>query len=208
MEYGEDDLETLINWYGAVQKGEFPGDEEQVSTVDPIINPGETREEYKNFKKLVKLEQSKFKKDKQKAVKLVERQLNNIRKHNNASRDKRRTAKLEEELKDLNAKDMMLSDIYTVVCKPENSFWMPNVKKLVLLALLSPVGNAVVERLFSLMNITKTLLRNCLGDKNLDILLRLNKEAPEAWTNEEKDDLVELWIARKRNKEQKFRWKL
>ena len=139
---------------------------------------------------------------------LVERQLNNIRKHNNASRDKRRTAKLEEELKDLNAKDMMLSDIYTVVCKPENSFWMPNVKKLVLLALLSPVGNAVVERLFSLMNITKTLLRNCLGDKNLDILLRLNKEAPEAWTNEEKDDLVELWIARKRNKEQKFRWKL
>ena len=48
----------------------------------------------------------------------------------------------------------------------------------------------MVERLFSSMNITKELLRNCLGDNILDILLRLNKEAPEAWTNEEKDDLI------------------
>ena len=80
-------------------------------------------------------------------------------------------------------------------------------KKLVQLASFSPVGNAVVERLFSLMNITKTLLRNRLGDKNLDILLRLNKEAPEAWTDEEKDELVQLWIDSKGNKEKKFRWK-
>ena len=32
----------------------------------------------------------------------------------------------------------------------------------------------MVERLFSYMNITKELLRNCLGDNILDILLRLN----------------------------------
>ena len=208
VSYGEDDLEILLNWYGHVQKGEFPGDEEQVSTADPVINPAETREEYKNFKKLLKSEQSKFKKDNQKARELLERQLNTIRKNKHSDRDKRRTVKLEKELKELDGKDMMLSDIYTVVSRPENSFWMPNVRKLVLLALLSPVGNAVVERLFSLMNITKTLLRNCLGDRNLDILMRLNKEAPEAWTDDEKDALVDMWIDGKRNKQQKFRWKL
>lgn len=182
----------------------YPGDDEQVSTVDPVINPGETREEYKSFKKLLKLEQSKFKKDKQKAQELLESKLNNIRNHKHCDRDKRRIAKLEKELKDLDTNIY----IYSIVCKPENSFLMPNMEKLVLLALLSPVGNAVVERLFSLMNITKTLLRNSLGDKTLDILLRLNKEAPETWTEEEKNELVNLWIDRKGNKDQKFRWKL
>ena len=102
----------------------------------------------------------------------------------------------------------MLSDIYTVVCRPENSFLMPNMKKLILYALLSPVGNAVVERLFSLMNITKTLLRNSLSDKTLDLLLRLNKEAPETWTDEDKDKLIDLWIEGRNNREQKFRCNL
>ena len=102
----------------------------------------------------------------------------------------------------------MLSDIYTILCKPHNSFLMPNMKKLLLIAVLSPVGNAVVERLFSLMNITKTLLRNRLSDKTLDILLRLNKEAPETWTEEDKDKLIAFWIEGRINKEQKFRWNL
>ena len=85
---------------------------------------------------------------------------------------------------------------------------MPNMKKLLLIAVLSPVGNAVVERLFSLMNITKTLLRNRLSDKTLDILLRLNKEAPETWTEEDKDKLMALWIEGRINSEHKFRWDL
>ena len=115
---------------------------------------------------------------------------------------------MEKEVSDLGRKDLMLSDIYTIICKPENSFLMPNMKKLVLIALLSPVGNAVVERLFSLMNITKTLLRNSLSDRTLDVLLRLNKEAPETWTEEDKENLVKLWIEGRRNREQKFRWNL
>ena len=114
---------------------------------------------------------------------------------------------MEKEVSDLGRKDLMLSDIYTIICKPENSFLMPNMKKLVLIALLSPVGNAVVERLFSLMNITKTLLRNSLSDRTLDVLLRLNKEAPEIWTEEDKEILVNLWIEGRINREQKFRWK-
>ena len=58
------------------------------------------------------------------------------------------------------------------------------------------------------MNITKTLLRNRLSDKTLDILLRLNKEAPETWTEEDKDKLIAFWIEGRINREQKFRWDL
>ena len=85
---------------------------------------------------------------------------------------------------------------------------MPNIKKLLLLASLSPVGNAVVERLFSLMKITKTLLRNSLSDKKLDILLQLNKEAPEKWTEEQLEELIEV-LMRKRGREGRgLKWNL
>ena len=206
--FGEDDLEMLIGWYGAVKRGVYPSDVEQVSTVDPIIHPEETRVEYKSFKKLLKSEQRNFLKAKRKSQEVCERKLDSIKKNSNSGRDKRRIEHLEKELKALNSKDLMLNDIYLIISKPENSFQMPNMKKLVLLATLSPVGNAVVERLFSLMNITKTLLRNRMGDKTLDMLLRLNKEAPEVWTEDEKDELVNIWIERRRTKDTNPRWKL
>ena len=73
LKFGEDDLEILISWYGGVQQAAYSGDEEQISRADPVIDPGETREEYKSFKKLLKLEQSKFDKGKQKDKELLEK---------------------------------------------------------------------------------------------------------------------------------------
>ena len=73
---------------------------------------------------------------------------------------------------------------------------------------LCTIGNAVVERLFSLMKITKTVLRNSLGDNMLDKLLRLKVEAPEAWTEDDKEELVELWISRRESSGAEFKWKL
>ena len=198
--FGREDLEVLISWYGAVKHGEYPGDSVQVSSADPVINPEETRAEFQRFKNLLSLEQKKFNKEKSKAKQVCERQLDSIRKNRNFNRDKRRVEKLEKELKLLNEKDFTLNDVYSLVSDPVNSVLMPNMKILVLLAALSPVGNAVVERLFSLMKITKTVLRNSLGDDTLDMLLRLKVEAPEAWTEDEKEELVELWIARRKRK--------
>ena len=88
---------------------------------------------------------------------------------------------------------MTLNDLHSIVSKREISIVMPNMKKLVLLATLSPLGNVVIERLFSLMKITKTVLRNRLGDSTLDYLLRISVEAPDLWTEEEKEQLVDLW---------------
>ena len=76
------------------------------------------------------------------------------------------------------------------------------------MAALSPVGNAVVERLFSLLNITKTVLRNRLGDSKLDMLLRLKVEGPEKWTETDKEELVELWIKKREREGRSYRWKL
>ena len=65
-------------------------------------------------------------------------------------------AEVEKEISDLIKKEMTLQDVYSLISKEENSFLVPNMKKIVLLVTLSPVGNAVVERLFRMMNITKT----------------------------------------------------
>ena len=35
-----------------------------------------------------------------------------------------------------------------------------------------------------------------MGDENMDILLRLNKEAPNKWTDRQKDELIDLWKER------------
>ena len=186
---GEEDLETLISWYGHIQHGKYPGEESQVSAADPFISPVETRAEYKTFKKLLQFESSKFIKENRKAKDLCERQLISIKKHKHSGRDKRKHDKLEKELKELNEKRLTLNDLHTIVSKPENSIVIPNMKKLVLLAILSPVGNTVIERLFSLMKITKTVLRNRLGDSTLDYLLRISVEAPDLWTEEDKEQL-------------------
>ena len=59
-----------------------------------------------------------------------------------------------------------------------------------------------------MMKITKTLLRNRLSDRRLDILLRLNKEAPVKWTEEQAEELVELWKGKRAREDKGFRWNL
>ena len=58
------------------------------------------------------------------------------------------------------------------------------------------------------MKIMKTLLRNRLSDQSLDLQLRLNKEAPGTWTDDQKEDLVDLWIKRRESGGNVFRLKL
>ena len=209
--FGEEDLEKLTSWYGVTRKGVFPNEEEaeeQISTVDPIVNTAETKLEYKTYKDVLKLEKHKFEKANKKSVEECERKLSVIKQSRNSGRDKRQIISLEKQIKNLRKKELTLRDVYLLLLKPEIGITMPNIKKLLLLANLSPVGNAIVERLFSLMKLTKTFLRNRLGDQNLDILLRLNKEAPETWTDEQKEDLVELWVERRESKGQETRWKI
>ena len=206
--FGEDDLDVLIQWYGAVQTGVYPGSDDQVSKADPVININEIKMEYKRYKNIMALEQKEFLKRKKKQIESIERQLDCIRKNRHSNRDKNKVSKLEKDLAIANSQEMSLNDAYAVVNNPFNVVLMPNMKKLVMLSALSPVGNAVVERLFSLMKITKTELRNRVGDDMLDMLLRLKVEAPDVWTEDDKEQLVELWVERKKRNNVAFRWKL
>ena len=58
-------------------------------------------------------------------------------------------------------------------------------------SILCPIGNAIVERLFSLLKIVKTDMRNSLGDPNLDKILRINKEAPKTLSDIELETLLD-----------------
>ena len=206
--FGEDDLDVLIGWYGSVKTGKYPESTDQISTADPIINSKETKAEYKRFKNVMAMEVKQFYSRKKKEIESIERKLEGIKKNRHSNRDKRKVDRLEKDLKAINGKEMTLNDTYSIVNDPVNRVFMPNIKKLVMLSALSPVGNAVVERLFSLMKITKTDLRNRVGDDMLDMLLRLKVEAPEVWTEDNKEELVELWIERKKRMGVEYRWKL
>ena len=60
-------------------------------------------------------------------------------------------------------------------------------------AILCPVGNATVERLFSFMKLVETRLRNSLGDSSLDSLLRIKMECKEKLEDEDLEVLVDMF---------------
>ena len=67
----------------------------------------------------------------------------------------------------------------------------PNILKLLEMAIISPIGNATVERLFSFLKLVKTRLRNCLGDGTLDKLLRIKLECTEELEENDLEELVD-----------------
>ena len=56
-------------------------------------------------------------------------------------------------------------------------------------SILCPIGNAIMERLLSLLKRVKTDMRNSLGDPNLDKILRIHKEAPKTLSEMELETL-------------------
>ena len=210
LSFGKDDLAELVAWYGKPKQGVFPNTEtnNQCITSDPKIVAAETKVEFETYRNFIVQLQSKFGKEIRKSIEESERKLVKIIRNDNKSRDRKKVESLENHIKLQRQKKLTLSEIYEEFRKPEVANIMPNIKKLLLLANISPIGNAVVERLFSLMKLTKTLLRNSLGDVKLDKLLRLNKEAPEHWSEEQKNQLIELWILNREREGKKFKWDL
>ena len=58
------------------------------------------------------------------------------------------------------------------------------------------------------MKLTKTVLRNRLGDAKLDMLLRINVEGPATWSDDDKDKLVGLFVSRKKEEGKAFKWNI
>ena len=161
-DFGEEDLDTLLDFYGEGKrtKSLVDGFEVDIHQVDPVVNKNEAKREYKIFKEFSKGFRINFKEEKKKEMEGIRLKLESLKKNNNESRDKRKKRNLEKELERLKETKITLKDLYSKFEEEDISAVMPNIKKLLLLANISPVGNAVVERAFSLMKITKTYLRN------------------------------------------------
>ena len=87
---------------------------------------------------------------------------------------------IDEQLKALEDKsEVSLQDAYEHFSPLETKKIIPNILRLLKLAVLCPIGNAVCVRLFSLLKLVKSSLRSSLGDPNLDMIMRINEEAPQ-----------------------------
>lgn len=198
--FGKEDLKLLAFWYGRSRRGSFPNDDSQSFVAPPVVETTVLEGEYELYKATVKDLKAVKSKNKQREIDEIERQISNIRKNKNSRRELKRVNKLENKLRELQCEEFSLKEAYKLLKENGMESSIPNVLKLLLLANLCPVGNAIVERLFSLLKITKTFLRSSLSNENLDILLRLNKEAPEKLSENDKDALLELFLKRKGEK--------
>ena len=86
---------------------------------------------------------------------------------------------------------MTLSEVHSALAVPGRSFLFPNIIKLLEMAIICPIGNATVERLFSFLKLVKTKLRNSLGDGTLDKLLRIKCESKEELEDYDLEELVD-----------------
>jgi hypothetical protein len=69
----------------------------------------------------------------------------------------------------------------------------PNITKLVELALVIPISNGVVERVFSHQNLIKTKLRNKMSIQTLNLHLFLSLNGPQDFSNYDYDKAYNFW---------------
>ena len=61
-----------------------------------------------------------------------------------------------------------------------------------------PDGTVSVKHSFSHMKMIKSRLRNRLGEANLSYLMKIALESPEALSDEELEQIVNVWIRKPR----------
>ena len=187
-EHGLIELEDLVNHFGHGRSSTHPLSGKQCSA-DAQIDRVSTYPEYETYKRLA------FGFREKKNTEIYEK----IEGLNRKIAQTLRTNSNEKKIADMNAEKIELSnsineislrDVFLHFQHSESTpAIIPNIMVLLKLAILCPLGNAVVERLFSLMSMTKTESRNLLSDTTLDRLLRVKKEGPNSLSE---DDLSRL----------------
>ena len=145
--FGEDNLDSLLDWYGTPKTTRSTIEDFPVLPVlfDPIVDANEAKREFENFKKFGKKLRETCSSKWEKEVQALERKIKTISNNRHDRRDQRKREKLEKELKEVKERKIGLQYLYRELSNPLEVF-MPNMKRLLLLANLSPIGNAVVER--------------------------------------------------------------
>ena len=186
--FGEDDLQILTVHFGEPQEARNPSTLIN-NRADPKIDKNTTKQEYKMFKEVayeinvkrtLKLEQNLEKLSKKVKTTLQTKQ------------NKSKIDKLNKDIELLHSQidDMALSEVMSNMSEAHRLLF-PNIIVLLELAIICPVSNATVERLFSFLKLVKTKLRNQLSDEKLDKILRIKTESPEHLEDEELEALVD-----------------
>ena len=69
----------------------------------------------------------------------------------------------------------------------------PNLSILANVCITIPVGTTSVECAFSRIKMIKSHLRNHLGEVNLTYLMKITLESPETLSDEELEQIVNVW---------------
>ena len=189
--YGKEYIETLCNHFGKPMQAVHPKTSVR-NRCDPKIDASETLQEYELFKMCAfQINADKSSKIKQE-IRALKRNRSKIL---TVASNKKRINEINQKIEDLEASigKMPLSEMYRKLCEPGYAYQFPNILVLLEIAILCPVGNATVERLFSFMKIVKTRMRNSLGDQVLDSLLRIKTESKEELTDEDLEELVDMF---------------
>ena len=168
VNYGKESINTLCNHFGEPMQAMNPKTLVR-NRCDPKIDTSETLQEYEVFKMCafdINVEKSaKIKQE----IRALKRNLSTIL---TVASNEKKIKELKQKIGDLEATidKMPLSDMYKKLCEPGRAYQFPNILVLLEIAILCPVGNATVERLFSFLKIVKTRMRSSLGDHVLDTI--------------------------------------
>ena len=189
--FGVEDMQVLTEHFGEAKEGVHPKTK-KVHRCDPKISKNEAMQEFENYKKTA------FDVNSERTVKMNNKitfQKKKLGTTLTTVANKKKTENIKSEISKLEEQidNMSLQEIYDELAVPGKAFLNPNILVLLEMAILCPIGNATVERLFSLLKLVKTKLRSLLGDGTLDSLLRIKMECKEELEDHHLEEIVDMF---------------
>ena len=187
--YGNDSLRILYNYYGRDASNEFRG---HFTKSDRLLKCpyNASQLESGGFKTYVNKQKIKIKEENSKRYSFTNSKLE--LKKGDKYRTKKSIDMLERELEHLNTKienPVLVEDLLQDIAVESA---LPNVQRLLIIYLLVPHTEAVVEHSFSKMGQIMTKKRCLLDDNSLDLLMRISHNK-ESLTTKDKTQVMDIW---------------
>ena len=185
--FGEDDIRILVKHFGEPKEAIHPATF-RLNRADPKIDKNTAVHEYQLFKKTAF---EMFAKRKEKLNGMIRSKTKLIKSTLQTKTNLPKIDKLKSEVSLMKSQldDMSLAEMMSNLSRAHRLLF-PNVVILLELAIICPISNATVERLFSFLKLVKTKLRNQISDDSLDKVLRIKMEGPENLNDDQLETLV------------------
>ena len=185
--FGEDDIRILVKHFGEPKEANHPATF-RLNRADPKIDKNTAVQEYQLFKETAFSIFAKRKENLNLKIGSKSRLIESTKK---SKKNLPKIDKLKSEVSLMKSQlnDMSLAEMMSNLSKAHRLLF-PNIVILLELAIICPISNATVERLFSFLKLVKTKLRNQISDASLDKVLRIKMEAPDHLSDVQLETLV------------------